>query len=49
MNKKPAQKKSLAERIIVQTVITLFGKKFDIELSLSYHSKLEDPILFKVA
>ncbi len=33
------------ERCIIKTVITLFGEKFDIELSLSNRSKMENPVL----
>lgn len=33
------------ERCIVKTVITLFGEKFEIELSLSDRSKMDCPVL----
>ena len=33
------------ERCIIKTLITLFGEKFEIELSLSDRSKMEYPVL----
>ncbi|GJM15567.1 MAG: ribosomal protein S6 modification protein [Thermodesulfobacteriota bacterium] len=33
------------ERCIIKTSITLFGEKFEIELSLSDRSKMENPVL----
>jgi len=33
------------ERCIIKTVITLFGEKYDIELSLSDRSKMDYPVL----